>query len=32
MVNDCPGYVSIGASCSEASYEKLLGVELQDLP
>ena len=27
-VNDCPGNVSIGASCSEASYEKLLGVEL----
>ena len=31
-VNVCPGNVSVGASCSEASYEKLLeGVELDDL-
>jgi hypothetical protein len=31
-VNVCPGNVSVGANCSEASYEKLLeGIDLKDL-
>ncbi len=30
-VNVWPGNVSVDASCSEASYEKLLGVKLEDL-